>query len=448
MFLLTWLHQRTTGRPPTRRAPARKPTPRCRLRIEVLETRDLPSALVVTNALDSGPGSLRAEIAAAKSHDTIDFAPGLDGQTITLTSGELAIGQNLTIDGPGAGLLTVSGGNASRIFEVDGAKTNVTLTGLTLTQGAGLGGGAIDNGGTLAVRDCTLSGNSAEGGGAIDNGGTATVQDSTLSGNSSVTSGGAIFNDVGGTLTVTHSTLSGNSAGLGEGGGAIWAAGTMTISQSTLSGNSAPFGGGGAIADVGVVTVNQCTLSGNSAEGGFGGAIAAFGGQGSSLTINQSTLSDNAADTAPNPFTGVVSVGLGGAIANVVPLTINQCVLSGNSASGGQGGALWNQDATVTIRQSTLSGNSASGGQGGAIYNSGFADIGTVTVFQSTVTGNSAATGGGIDNDVGGVLSVQHSSVVGNTAPAGAGADLYNAGSATLLDSLVFVIDGSGSLTF
>jgi hypothetical protein len=37
---------------------------------------------------------------------------------ITLTSGELAVNQNLTISGPGAGLLTVSGNGASRIFDV------------------------------------------------------------------------------------------------------------------------------------------------------------------------------------------------------------------------------------------------------------------------------------------------------------------------------------------
>ena len=40
----------------------------------------------VTNTNDSGAGSLRAAIAAAASGETIDFAPGVNGQ-ITLTSG-------------------------------------------------------------------------------------------------------------------------------------------------------------------------------------------------------------------------------------------------------------------------------------------------------------------------------------------------------------------------
>ena len=54
---------------------------------------------MVMNNLDSGPGSLRAEIAAARSNDTIEFAPSLDGRTITLTSGQLDIAENLTIQG-------------------------------------------------------------------------------------------------------------------------------------------------------------------------------------------------------------------------------------------------------------------------------------------------------------------------------------------------------------
>jgi len=41
--------------------------------------------------VDSGAGTLRAEIAAAHNGDTLLFAPSLNGQTITLTSGELLI---------------------------------------------------------------------------------------------------------------------------------------------------------------------------------------------------------------------------------------------------------------------------------------------------------------------------------------------------------------------
>src|SRR4051794_40216032 len=78
----------------------------------------VPSTLTVRNTLDSGTGSLRAQVTAARSGDTIIFAPSLDGQTITLTSGELLIKVNLTIAGPAGRSLTVSGGGISRVFEV------------------------------------------------------------------------------------------------------------------------------------------------------------------------------------------------------------------------------------------------------------------------------------------------------------------------------------------
>jgi hypothetical protein len=64
--------------------------------------RARPAQHAVLNNLDSGAGSLRAEIAAARSKDTIVFAPSLKGQTITLTSGELLIDKDLTIAGPEA----------------------------------------------------------------------------------------------------------------------------------------------------------------------------------------------------------------------------------------------------------------------------------------------------------------------------------------------------------
>src|SRR5262249_34341927 len=89
-----------------RHAPARRSWPApFRPRLEGLEERWVPSTLTVTNALDTGvagDGSLRGEIAAAQSGDVINFAPGLAGQTITLTNGELAITRSLDIEGPGA----------------------------------------------------------------------------------------------------------------------------------------------------------------------------------------------------------------------------------------------------------------------------------------------------------------------------------------------------------
>src|SRR6516162_2566653 len=85
-----------------------------RLLLELLETRCLPST--VTNLSDHDPGSLRDAIATSPNGGTVDFQPGLSG-TIVLTTGELAISKDLTIEGPGANVITVSGNHASRSAE-------------------------------------------------------------------------------------------------------------------------------------------------------------------------------------------------------------------------------------------------------------------------------------------------------------------------------------------
>src|SRR6266852_852469 len=84
-------------------------------RIKPLEDRTDLSTLTVTNPADSGDGSLREAIAAAQSGDQIVFDTNLKGQTITLTSGPLAISQSIDIEGPVAGQLAVSGNHASRV---------------------------------------------------------------------------------------------------------------------------------------------------------------------------------------------------------------------------------------------------------------------------------------------------------------------------------------------
>src|SRR5258707_14236038 len=74
------------------------------------------AGVTVTTAGDNGPGSLRGAVLAANSGDVISFDPALNGQTITLTTGQIAITKSVTINGPGAANLAISGNNASRIF--------------------------------------------------------------------------------------------------------------------------------------------------------------------------------------------------------------------------------------------------------------------------------------------------------------------------------------------
>src|SRR5579883_231363 len=156
--------------------------------LESLEDRWLLST--VTNLNDDGSsGSLRAAIAGTQSGGTVDFAAGLKG-VITLTSGELLIDKNLTVQGPGAVAVAINANKLSRVFEI-ARNVAVTISGLTITGGllAGDGtdafGGGILNNGTLHLNSCVVSGNtvkvahgssnnSATGGG-ISNGGTLTL---------------------------------------------------------------------------------------------------------------------------------------------------------------------------------------------------------------------------------------------------------------------------------
>jgi hypothetical protein len=194
MWFTSRTHRRHTG---LKLARARRFVPR----LEALEDRTVPSTLTVLNNHDGGAGSLRDAIARARDGDTIAFAAGLNGQTITLTSDELAIRKSLDIEGPGADKLAVSGGDAVRVFDVSEGLT-VTIAGLTITHGrtrSGQGGGGILNmGGHLTLAGDVLSDNEALNavaqGGAVanHNGATLSAADTKFVGNQAIatTSGG------------------------------------------------------------------------------------------------------------------------------------------------------------------------------------------------------------------------------------------------------------------
>jgi len=220
----------------------------------------------------TGTCSLRDAITQAAAGDVIQFASTVT-PTITLLSPLPAIAANMTIAGPGANMLTVSGNNSATVGTIFTINTGVTasISGLTIANGnsnsSDQGGGGILNDGMLTVSNCTISGNSGIGsvnneGGGITNYGTLTVSSSTVSGNSAA-SGGGIFNGDGNTLTVTNSTFSANSAS-GKGGGIFnLTDGTLTVTNSTISGNSG--GEGGGIETNNATTITNSIVAGNTA---------------------------------------------------------------------------------------------------------------------------------------------------------------------------------------
>jgi hypothetical protein len=250
----------------------------------------------VQNTEDSGAGSLRDTLATACAGSTISFAANVRG-AITLTTGELLINKDVTINGPGANLLSVQRGTGnSRIFSSPDKK--LTIDGLTIAKGDifNSAGGGLHNGGTLTISNSAISGNKAgEIGGGIRNVGTATITNSTISGNTTSKAGGAISNE--GTLTITNSTISGNTA-LGNGspfGGGILngSGGILTITNSTIASNTAPTAGGIYTVSTAVTVRNTIiaknTVTGNSPD--FNGTFTSQGfnliGINSGATITQ-----------------------------------------------------------------------------------------------------------------------------------------------------------------
>ena len=72
---------------------------------------------IVNNTNDSGTGSQRFVIADVCASSVITFAPNVTG-AINLTSGELLINKTLTINGPGANLLSVQRSAAAGNFRI------------------------------------------------------------------------------------------------------------------------------------------------------------------------------------------------------------------------------------------------------------------------------------------------------------------------------------------
>lgn len=318
---------------------------------------------VVSSLADNGAGSLRFDLLhgwpGASSNCT--FASTLSGQAIQLTSGQIMLNRNFTLDASALPSgVQINGNHASRFFSIPAGVT-VVLNSLTLTNGFVLGvtnmngyggdalGGAISNAGVLTLNHCVVSRCSAVGG----NGGTP-VDDSNDGGNGE---GGGIYN--AGILSVSGSVLSGNTAVGGIGG-------------TNVSGTSSPggMGLGGGICNLGSVSAVQSILSANLAAGGQGGGGSidfGIGGEG--------------------------GVGYGGGIYTSGPnnLVLTSVTLTNDTALGGAGGS----DSIPSFGSGGGESGDGGYGYGGGIYATIAPSSMTVSLVQSTIIGCSAIGGGG-----------------------------------------------------
>jgi hypothetical protein len=368
-----------------------------------------PQTFTVTDTLDdTNPGSLRYAITQANavaaanlftpvpsvivfSNSTAGGAVNFyDGATHTITlsatSALPTVADNLTITGPGSGVLTVN--RSSGAFQIlpisnPAASIAVNLNGMTLS-------GAV---------------NTATGGAIADtNAAALNLTDVTIKNNSTSSFGGGIYLDSAGTaVTLTNCTLQANTSSSTTGGGAILFGSTGGLSMTrsmVLANRSAGSGAGIFVGSASYITITQSTIADNSATTS-GGGLRLYG-TGASLLIDRSTLSGNTAGTGSGG--GVYAAGaIGGNGFKIVNSTIANNTAAGPSGSGGGLAFSGAMLGAATIVGSTITGNSAgaagtaagTGGGGIALLSASTASgaYSTITLDNTIVSGNSAANG-------------------------------------------------------
>ncbi|HQU85366.1 MAG TPA: choice-of-anchor Q domain-containing protein [Pyrinomonadaceae bacterium] len=249
--------------------------------VEFNLTNVAPMTFTVTNTNDDGAGSLYQAIQDANDNsgdDTVVFDPAVFStpQTIVLTGGEIFVAGNgsLTINGPGADKLTISGNNSSRIFSVSG---DLILNDLKIVNGSNAeDGGAISTfGNRLQINRCAFYNNTADQGGAISAvASELIVNQSTFFGNNSTTVGGAILIfavEGSSTTSIVNSTFNQNTAARGGAiykGSAIFGGDPLELNLTsvTIAGNTATDTGGGLFIEEGNVRIINSIVAGNSSN--------------------------------------------------------------------------------------------------------------------------------------------------------------------------------------
>lgn len=230
-----------------------------------------------TNDIDNGicdaaHCSLREAIIMANgAAGVINFAPNVTG-TITFGTDRPGIYNHITINGPGAELLTISGGNAIDVFSIGMPGVEVTIKGLTISNGRNMDfgyAGAITSQGNLTIMDSVITGNKGSEAGGIIIYGNTTIIRSTLSNNIGGRDGQPACANVAGAISVSANI-------------------SLNVINSTLSGNSVStscsYNNGAIMVFDGRLTLTGSTVTNNTSGGSFSGAVA--GGTQNSIIRN------------------------------------------------------------------------------------------------------------------------------------------------------------------
>ena len=254
-----------------------------------------------------------------------------------------------------------------------------------------------------------------------------------IAGTASVTISGLTIADG----KIVGGTASGGGATGGEGGpGAGAANGPNGVPATGGSANAAPEDGGG-IANHGDLLLDQVVVTGNRGVGGRGGAGGeAKGGNGGAAAGGGGRGGNGGSASAGSGAAADVR-GIG--IFNDGSMTIRASTISGNSATGGDGGSaaarggVGGPGAGPTGVGGGGGAASATGVSGGDVRGTGIYNKGTMTISASTVSSNTAVgANGGDASAIGGVGGANGGGVGGAggsaTAVGGAGGEALGAG--------------------
>ncbi len=342
---------------------------------------------------------------------------------------------------------TISGNEAKGSTSTITYNKNGELSSSTLGNGGG-GICAVGKDSNVTLNKVTVTGNKAAsnvssnlgaGGGIEAQGGSLTVKDSTISDNNARGNGGGIFSAQGNVLDVSGSTIQGNK---GNNGGGIHTGeardpsktpSKAIITDTKILDNeiTGSLGGGVHVGTRANATLKDCTVAGNKADtvNGTGGGVSAFG-IGVDVTLDNVRVENNTADGKNGKGGGVY---LQGNQFGASSLTLkNGTIIQNNTANGknGNGGGVYLK-GNATLKSDgadgrvTISENKATQGAGifTEIWKVGQETTAPHLVLNDTDVLNNIATskGGGIHLTTGTTLDLLKSKVDGNTGGSGGG---------------------------
>jgi hypothetical protein len=211
--------------------------------------------------------------------------------------------------GAGAGATIVHGAGAGNthdpIFDFENA--DVTLTGMTITNGnadncsPASGGGIRAFGGDLTLANVIVTGNFAKGGGGLVIDGNAHIFNSQITNNQACTGGGIAISG-GSASVIANTTITGNQqpscpgsaggdgAGLSDGGGVLQVTGSVIANNASLYSNASigDHSPGGVGVHGSTLAITNSTIAGNTSGDGTGGIMGT-----GTITLTNDTIADN-----------------------------------------------------------------------------------------------------------------------------------------------------------